>query len=63
MEAMTDITVSDWTRFITAQLSQESKLQALAHMDDGVRAQVLKKLGMVSAQDVFEKTKVVLFAD
>lgn len=54
---MSDVTVSDWTRFINAQLSQEYKLNVLAHMEPNLRAEVLKKLGMVSAGDVFEKTK------
>ena len=51
------VSVADWTRFINAQLSRESKLNVLAHLDDAMRAEVLKKLGMVSAKDVFEKTK------
>ena len=55
---MTDAVVSNWVRFVKAQLSQESKLNVLAHLDDAMRAEVLKKLGMVSAKDVFEKTKI-----
>jgi hypothetical protein len=48
----------EWVRFIKAQCTQEYKLTVLAHMDKGMRAQVLKKLGAKAAEDVFSATEI-----
>lgn len=46
----------EWVRFIKASLSQEYRLNVLAHLDKPMRLQVLKKLGAKVAEDVFVVT-------
>jgi hypothetical protein len=54
---MTDSERADeWVRYVKAQVSQYSKLRALAHLDKEMRIAVIKKLGMRTAEDVFERT-------
>jgi hypothetical protein len=50
--------VNEWCRFLKAQCTQDYKLAVLAHMDKGMRAQVLKKLGVKVGEDVFSATEV-----
>lgn len=49
--------VDDWVRYIKALHYQETKLTQLAHLEKGVRVEVLKKLGMKAAEDVFTETE------
>lgn len=48
---------NEWCRYLKATVSQETRLATLAHLPDAMRLAVLKKLGAISAADVFEVTK------
>lgn len=48
----------EWARYIKACVTQESKLTVLAHLDKGMRVEVLKKLGVRTAEELFELTHV-----
>ncbi len=50
-----DERADDFVRFLRLQFSPGYQLEVLYGMDEKIRARVLKKLGMSTSMDVFEK--------
>ena len=48
----------EWVRFVNALTMQDSKLQALAHLPKEMRLAVLKRMKVLTAEDVFNATTV-----
>ena len=49
--------IEEWVRYLKACITQDTRLATLAHMDLAMRTAVFKKLRILTAQDVFDKTR------